>query len=105
MTQRWLVLDMDDGLLRREPTRRAALAWFMDHCDAPKVISRHRYGPGAYDYRVGSDPEDAVSAFIEREDVAPRGGWDPQQPALYPLDDKPHEQVERQPDDAEHAQT
>lgn len=27
----WLVLDMDDGLLRREPTRKAALSWWMTH--------------------------------------------------------------------------
>lgn len=32
----WLVCDMDQGVLRRERTRKAALAWVMHHVNANK---------------------------------------------------------------------
>ncbi len=89
----YLVLDMDQGLLRREPTRRAALAWLMNHAMADHVYARHTYGPGAYEYTVGlsGEPDDTSSWFIERASVAIRGGWNPEQPALYPHPDRPDE--------------
>ena len=91
----WLVLDMDDGVLRREPSRKAAVEWFMGHCDASRVLSRDHYRPGAYGYHVGHKPDDSTYAFIEHVTAAGRGGWDIDQPALYPHEDKPHEYVER----------
>lgn len=95
MTARpWLVLDMDDGLLRRERTRKAAVEWLLDHCDAPQVVSRDDYRSGAYGYHVGTK-DDTTSAFIEHERAAPQGGWDVTQAALYPHEDAPHEYVPR----------
>jgi hypothetical protein len=90
----WLVCDMDDGLLRREPTRKKAVDWFKSHSDAAKVTERHAYGPGSYEYRVG-EPDDGASVFIVREDRAAAGMWDLTQAPLYPLADDPHEMVDR----------
>jgi len=93
----WLVLDMDDGVLRREPTRADALEWWMHHSDAPKVLERHTYGPGTYSYVVGYDKEDnSGSIFIERSDRAPRGGWNIHQLPLYPSDKNPHVSIYRE---------
>jgi hypothetical protein len=93
----WLVLDMDDGLLRREPSRTAAVQWYKG-LTGSKVIARHSYGPGAYEYICGFGSEDRDSGkFIEREDVAAsRGGWDLSRSPLYPYEDRPYERVERQ---------
>lgn len=92
----WFVLDMDDGLLRREPTRRAAVDW-CKHMGGPKVIKRHQYGPGAYEYVCGYDEQDHDGGkFIEREDAAAKHGWDVSQAPLYPYDDRPYERAERE---------
>lgn len=92
----WLVCDMDDGVLRREPTRKAALRWWMRLQDAPRVLERHTYGPGSYDYTVGYSAEDnAGSVAIIRADVAEYAGWDLGQTPLYPSADEPFEPVDR----------
>ncbi len=98
MSATWLVCDMDDGVLRREPTRKAAVDWFKSHSDARNVIERHAYGSGSYEYRVG-DPDDSASVFIIREDRA-AGKWDVTQTPLYPLADDPHEMVDRPAQDS-----
>ncbi len=103
----WLVLDMDDGLLRRAPTRKAALSWWMQLNDTGRVIKRSTSGPGAYNYVTasGSGRDDSCGGvFIERADVARRAGWDPSQQPLYPNADKPFLRVERPaPDKPEEA--
>ena len=99
MSMMWLVCDMDDGVLRREPTKRAAKEWFW-HClvNAPSVDALHvrrqldgsywvSYWDGASDY--------SSSATIVRADVAERTGWDVSQIPLYPDDEHPYERVER----------
>lgn len=92
----WFVLDMDKGVLRKEDTRKAALKWFMRHEGAAKVIKRHSYGPGAYEYHVGHSSDDYSGAFIEREDAARGGGWKVDQAALYPCKDEPFKFVARE---------
>jgi len=97
-TGKWLVLDMDDGLLRREPTRRAALDWWMGLNGTGVVLRRHCYRPGAYEYVTASegDRDDSCGGvFIERQDVAATGGWDVEQAPLYPNEDDPFHRVER----------
>jgi hypothetical protein len=90
----WLVLDMDVGVLRREPTRGAAVAWLLGHMDAAGVISRHAYGPGCYEYQVGRDGAAEGSAFIAREDVARRRSWDVDAEAVYPWGNRPYARVD-----------
>lgn len=94
----WLVLDMDDGVVRREPTRKAAVDWLTGLTEG-KVLSRYSYGPGAYEYRVGLDMDDCASWFVEREDVADdpnrKGGWDITQRPTYPHPDDPYQYEER----------
>lgn len=82
---RWFVCDMDDGVLRIEPTRKAAVDWWKDHCDTTNVIRRHNYGPGKYEYQVGASEDDSSSAFIVREDLLEAGGWDPNQLPMFPF--------------------
>lgn len=94
----WIVLDMDDGLLRREPTRKAALAWWMSKNETDHVVKRHSYGPGAYKYVTalkGDRDKSCGGVFIERVDVARREGWDVDQAPLYPKADEPFARVER----------
>lgn len=96
----WLVLDMDDGVLRREPTRKAALTWWMQFTDTSKVVERYKYGPGAYSYTTGDNGggTDGDDCFIEREDIVRNGnqGWDVTQQPLYPHDgSRRFERVER----------
>lgn len=90
----WLVCDMDQGVLRRERTRKAALTWVMGHAGANHVFQRDSLGPGAYEYRVGSkgDPYDASSWFIERADRAERAGFAGLDRPLYPYVDRPYEE-------------
>ena len=98
MTPPWLVLDMDKGLLRREPTRKAALAWWMNNQGTACVIKRHKYRPGAYEYVTGWKGERHDSCggvFIERVDAARAGEWDVDQEPLYPDRDRPFHSVDR----------
>ena len=92
----WLVLDMDEGLLRREPTRKAAVAWCLDWY-GPVL---RRYGrDSAYTYVFG-DTDRAQSLFIERYDAAVdpnrNGGWEnvADGPAKFPYADRPYQQDE-----------
>jgi len=95
---KWLLLDMDDGLLRREPTQKAALAWWMSKSETDRVLRRHSYGPGAYRYVTARRREvdnTCGGVFIENVDAARREGWEVDQAPLYPHKDKPFERVER----------
>jgi hypothetical protein len=92
----WFVCDMDDGVLRREPSRTAALAWWLAHNDTVRVLARHSLGPGDYHYRVGATFDDSAGAWIMREDRMAVGGWDREQAPLYPHDGAlAHEAVPR----------
>ncbi|MEU6362190.1 hypothetical protein [Streptomyces albidoflavus] len=63
----WLVCDMDDGVLRVEPTRAAAAEW-----------------------RTYFDDD----LFVVRADRAESQGWDPLQRPYYPHPDDPFERVD-----------
>lgn len=80
----WFVCDMDDGVLRREASRETALAWWLSHNDTTRILARHSFGPGSYEYRVGTDSENGASAWIVREDRMASGGWNAEQDPLYP---------------------
>jgi hypothetical protein len=96
---RWYVCDMDEGVLRVELSRRAAVDWWMSDQCASQVIERHTYGPGFYDYLVGYDRDDCASTAIVREDKLTRYGitTPPSEiEPLYPFADRPHEAREAQ---------
>lgn len=91
----WLVVDMDEGLLRREPTRAAAVKWCRNWYGP--VMERHSYSPGAYSYTFGVRGEDrATFLFVEREDVAKSGAgsrvWN--STPKYPHPDRPYDEDE-----------
>ena len=90
---RWYVCDMDEGVLRIESTRRDAVIWAINH-DGGKVLWRHKYGPGSYDYMIGFRGEDAnTSVAIVREDRLKAYGLDtppPEISPLYPHRNEPH---------------
>lgn len=95
MMGRWMVCDIDDGIMRIEPNRKAAVRWLTFHCGG-EVLARHSYGPGNFEYTMGLRGEDDSSgAFVVREDRLVSGGWDPDQTPLYPRAEDPHELVER----------
>lgn len=94
--QDWLVLHMDEGLIRREPTRKAAVKWCSDSY-GPVL---HRYGRDRDYYYVFGDKDAlyASSFTIARYDAAVdpnrRGGWEgvADGPAKYPFPDRPYDQ-------------
>lgn len=91
----WTVCDVDDGILRVESTRRAAVRWLTFHCGG-EVLARYAYGPGKFEYTIGLPGEDGTGGgFVVRADRLAASGWDPDQAPLYPLADDPHELVER----------
>lgn len=90
----WLVCDMDDGIVRVEPTRAAAVEWACIHGDG-KVISRERQGEGWYDYHIGYKRDDCSLVWIARADIVHWHGFDPIQQPLYPFPDDPYEHVAR----------
>lgn len=96
MGARWYVGSMDEGILRVEGSRAAAVEWGKG-LHGPRVIERHCYGPGSYDYVLGYDREDHGGGLgIVREDALVAAGFDPEQPALYPNADDPYERVDRE---------
>ncbi|WP_232785298.1 hypothetical protein [Mycobacteroides chelonae] len=98
---RWFVCDIDDGILRAENTRKAAVRWLTFQFGG-EVLARRCYGPGRFEYTVGLPSDDTHdSAFIVRDDRLTVGGWNPNQAPLYPLADDPHERVERVQDSLE----
>lgn len=86
----WFVCDMDDGILRQEPTRKDAVEWLKMRF-GPRVLERHKYGPGDYEYIIGYGDYDRSSAFVIRSDRVEASGFSLDQPAMYPEKDKPHE--------------
>lgn len=98
---RWMVCDVDDGILRVEPTRRAAVRWLTFMCGG-EVLARYSYGPGCFEYTIGIRGEDnSGGGFVARADRLSAHGWDPDQTPLYPLADDPDERVERVQDSLE----
>jgi hypothetical protein len=91
----WLVADMDQGVLRVEPTRAAALEWFKRKHGCDRVAERKQYGRHDYTYRLKTSGEYATSADIVRADRFHRHGRDPLQQPLYPFPDAPYEYVAR----------
>lgn len=93
---RWAVCDVDEGILRFEPTRAVAVAWLTIH-GAGRVLNRYSYGPGVFEYTIGHSEldDDASSCFVVREDRLAARGWNPDQAPLYPVADDPNERVER----------
>ena len=90
----WLVLDMDEGVIRRESTRAALVAWLLAE-ENGVVLRRRDQGPGAYEYTIGLPGEDSTSNyFVERLDAAVCNGWDWyfQVPDKFPFADRPHDQ-------------
>ncbi|MFE9993460.1 hypothetical protein [Streptomyces avermitilis] len=93
----WLVCDMDEGVMRVEPSMRAAVAWAKSYACTP-VRERGNYpGGDCYDYVFGLPGEDATTCvFIMRADVAHGHGFNPVQQPRYPYPDAPDERVRRQ---------
>lgn len=89
---RWYVHDMDESVLRIEPTRKAAVEW-LKGLSGDKVIWRYTYGPGRYEYMVGTRGEVTGQAFITREDKM--RAVDIEAEPLYPYPDRPFEEGRR----------
>jgi hypothetical protein len=88
----WLVCDMDQGVMRVEPSMRAAVAWARSHACAPVRERRNYPGSECYDYVFRNPGEDSNTCFfIMRADVAHRHDFDPVQEPWYPYTDEPHE--------------
>jgi hypothetical protein len=100
----WLVHDVDDGVLRVAPTRQAAVEWASSLAEASKVLERHQYGTGRYEYVFTDSDGDICGNYgIVRADVAHLAGFDATQQPLYPFPDDPFEMVDRPAPKAEEA--
>ncbi len=85
MPQSWYVMDMDEGCLRIERTRRAAVRWWLDFQCANKVLNRHTYCPGYYSYTVGYNDLDSIETAIVREDCLKVYGYDGNPKDIEPM--------------------
>ena len=92
----WYVADMDNGILRKEPTRRAAVEWAKDYSMSTRVFGRFKYGPGDYDYKLGNDEEETTSLHILVEKRLVLHGYDPEQIPLYPIPEDPYHEIDRE---------
>jgi len=91
----WYLCDMDDGILRAEPTKRAAKDWFRGWADTPRV-NVHRVSAGDYYLTAAYDGGMyATSAFLMTAEVTARHAFDPGQRPLYPSAEHPYERVDR----------
>jgi len=94
--QQWMILDWQEGLVRIEPTRRAAVAWCTGYA-GHQVESRDKFRDGAYRYvfGYGDGSDSGFSQFIEREDIAHRD-WSEAlaKGPKYPYADRPYVQRE-----------
>lgn len=92
----WIVHDVDEGVLRVEPTRKAAIAWASSLAEASKVLERHRYGSGSYEYVFGDSGGDVCGNYIiVRADLAHIAQIDAVEQPMYPFPDDPFEMVDR----------
>ncbi|WP_030247981.1 hypothetical protein [Streptomyces sp. NRRL S-455] len=98
-TPPWLVVSMDQGVLRAEPTSAAALNWFKRLHGCNRVRERRQYSEYDYACTLATDGEYAPSAGIVRADHVRAHGGDPDQTPLYPLADSPYEYVARPDED------
>lgn len=86
----WLVLDMDQGVVRVEPTRAAAVEWARHQYDG-RVINREHSGEAWYEYFIGYSRDDCSSVWIARADIVHRHGFNAEQEPWYPYPDAPHD--------------
>lgn len=97
----WYVCDMDDGIIRVEDTKSAALAWAKGRSGGNVLPGRKRTSDGFYEYYIGTDEYDRRQVWIARGDAALRAGFDDlDQAPLYPVKDDPYKRVERKEPDA-----
>lgn len=95
--EKWLVSTADEGVLRAEPSRRAAVRWAKMLLDCSRVRQRIGYVTGSYEYLLSGDDDDEVqSVFIFRaENVDLVGVPSAEQKPLYPHEDRPFDWVDR----------
>lgn len=94
----WVVAITDDGVLRKEPTRRAALEWAKNLIGGPRVRQRIQYVRGSYEYLLSGNEadEDWHSVFVFREDLIDVVGVPAEERTpLYPIADQPFTYVDR----------
>lgn len=67
---KWFAADMDDGVLYVGRTRTEVVEWCRSHIGVGgKVLERHTYRPGMYDYWIGTDKDDCDTVSVVREDI------------------------------------
>lgn len=94
--RQWFVVEMDRGVIRREPTKAAALAWAVGRAFSTNVLpGRRRQHDGFYEYLVGPDRYECEQIWIARGDAAARQGFEITETPLYPYENDPYELVER----------
>lgn len=87
----WLVCDMDEGVLRVAPTRKAARDWAELCAGAPLRSMNHAKGSTCWEYAFGFPGEDSNTCFfVMRADNAHLHGCDAEQEPFYPYTDDPH---------------
>lgn len=92
----WYVVDMDDGIVRRERTKYACLKWAKGMVEGDYVESgRKRMHDGFYEYLLGFSREDRTCFWIARGDAAQSSSFNLDQEPLYPYPDYPYELGER----------
>lgn len=93
----WYVVDMDDGIVRREEAKAACLGWAITNlATSLRILPGKRKVGVLYEYFIGESRDDCKQVLIARGDAAAQSGFDIAQRPLYPYADKPHERVDRE---------
>ncbi len=91
----WYIVDADDGLVRCEPTKEAALGWCKGRAPGRILPGRRKLGPGLYEFLIGEGREGCSRFWICRADRLAVKGFDPGQRPLYPHADDPYRKESR----------
>lgn len=90
----WYAFTEEEGVLRQERTLCDVEAWWKTHTHAVETHRAQRR-EGLVWYSAVTPEGDIESIYIVRHDKAKLVGLQRSQVPLYPLNDKPHELVER----------
>ncbi|MDX3100503.1 hypothetical protein [Nonomuraea angiospora] len=87
----WYILDEDDGIVRRESTRKALVKWACSKYDGRVLPGTKRIRAGHYLYAIGADRDDYRQVSVFRGEALTHTAYDLEQEPLYPYASDPWE--------------
>ncbi|GAA3251365.1 hypothetical protein [Nonomuraea helvata] len=85
----WYIVNEDDGIVRREPTRAALVRWARFAYEGHVLPGKKRVNDGHYRYAIGADRDDYRLVSVFRRDALKHTAYDLDQEPLYPYPNDP----------------